>query len=105
MLESTHRFVGLLLAFAEGFGFWQRLVSTLSKILEIFCNCLAFFVFMENLGDSHIHKITKYIRGLTEKNTRLGIISSIGYFKSPIGDILSNLGVVICSLTMGYLSF
>ena len=26
-------------------------------------------------------------RGLTEENTQLGIISRIGYFKSPIGDI------------------
>ena len=42
------------------------------------------------------------IRRLTKENTQLGIISSIGYFKSPIGDILSNWGLVICSLTLCY---
>ena len=52
---------------------------------------------------------TQTIRGLTEENTRLGIISPIGYFKSPIGyfkspigDILSIWGLVICSLTLRY---
>ena len=29
-------------------------------------------------------------RGLTKENTKLSIISPIGYFKSPIGNILSN---------------
>ena len=43
------------------------------------------------------------IRGLTEENTRLGIISPIGYFKSPIWDILSNWELGICSLTLLYL--
>ena len=38
-------------------------------------------------------------RGLTEENTQLGIISPIGYFKSSIGCILANWGLVICSLT------
>ena len=42
------------------------------------------------------------IRGLTEENTQLGIISLIGYFKSPIGDILANWGLVICSPTLHY---
>ena len=42
------------------------------------------------------------IKGLTEENTQLGIISPIGYFKSPIGDILSNGGLVFCSLTLRY---
>ena len=28
-------------------------------------------------------------RGLTDKNIQLGIISQIGYFQSPIGEILS----------------
>ena len=41
-------------------------------------------------------------RGLTEENTQLGIISPIGYFKHPIGDILSNWELVICSLTLRY---
>ena len=44
----------------------------------------------------------RYIRGLTEENTQLGIISPIGYFKSPIGDVFSNWGLVICSLTLRY---
>ena len=42
------------------------------------------------------------IRGLTEENTQLSIISPIGYFKSLIGDIFSNWGLVICSLTLRY---
>ena len=34
-------------------------------------------------------------RGLTEENTQLGIISRIGYFKSPIGDIFQlGMGVL-----------
>ena len=44
----------------------------------------------------------QHIRGLTEEHTQLGIIFTIGYFKSPIGDILSNWGLVICSLTLRY---
>ena len=48
-----------------------------------------------NWGSSDV-----FIRGLTEENTQLGIISPIGYFKSPIGDILSDWGLVICSLTL-----
>ena len=28
-----------------------------------------------------------HIRGLTEENIQVGIISPIGYLKSPIGDI------------------
>ena len=32
----------------------------------------------------------KQSRGLTEENTQLGIVSPIGYFKFPIGDILPN---------------
>ena len=57
------------------------------------------------------HTILKncLIRGLTEENTQLGIISPIGYFKypigylkSPIGDILNNRGLVNCSLTLHY---
>ena len=42
------------------------------------------------------------VRGLTEENTQLGIISRIQYFISPIGDILSIWGLVICSLTLHY---
>ena len=41
-------------------------------------------------------------RGLTEENTQLGIISPIRIFKYPIGDILSNWGLVICSLNLSY---
>ena len=41
-------------------------------------------------------------RGLTEENTKLGIISPIDYFKAPIEDILSSWGLVICSLTLRY---
>ena len=41
-------------------------------------------------------------RGLTEENNQLGMISPIVYFKSPIGDILSNWGLVICFLTLRY---
>ena len=41
-------------------------------------------------------------RELTEENTQLAIISPIEYFKSPIGDILSKLLLVICSLTLRY---
>ena len=40
------------------------------------------------------------IRGLTEENTSLGIVSPIVYFKSSIGDILSDQGLVICSLIL-----
>ena len=42
------------------------------------------------------------MRGLTEENTQMGIISPIGYFKSLIGNILSNWRLVICSLTLRY---
>ena len=42
------------------------------------------------------------IRGLTEENTLLGIISTIGYFKIPIGDILPNWRLRICSLKLLY---
>ena len=41
-------------------------------------------------------------KGLAEENTQLGILSPIGYFKSPIGDFLSNWGLVIFSLTLRY---
>ena len=41
-------------------------------------------------------------RGPTEETTLLGIISLIWYFKSPIGDICSIWGLVICSLTLHY---
>ena len=44
------------------------------------------------------------IRGLAEENTLIGIISPIGYFKSPIGDILYNLGLEFGSLTLLYLT-
>ena len=43
-----------------------------------------------------------YIRGLTEEITQLGMISPIGCFKSPIGDIVLNWGLVICCLTLSY---
>ena len=43
-------------------------------------------------------------RGLTEEKTQLGIISPIGYFKWPIRDVLANLGLGICSLTLLYLT-
>ena len=43
-----------------------------------------------------------FIRGLTEENTRLGIISPIGYFRSPIGDMLSNLELVTFSVTLRF---
>ena len=39
-----------------------------------------------------------YVRGLTEENTQSGIISLIKYLKFPIGFILSNWGLGICSL-------
>ena len=32
----------------------------------------------------------------------MGILSPIGYLKYPIGDILFNWGLVICSLTLRY---
>ena len=41
--------------------------------------------------------------GLTEYNSQLGIISPIGYHKSPIGDILYNWIFVICFRTLLYL--
>ena len=44
-------------------------------------------------------------RGLTEENTRLCIISQIGYFQSLIENYyFSNLGLGICSLTLIYLT-
>ena len=43
-------------------------------------------------------------RGLTEENTQLVMISQIGNFKIPIGDVLCNLGLEICSRTLLYLS-
>ena len=46
--------------------------------------------------------LLKPFRGLTEEHTQLGIISPVGYFKSPIGDILFNWGYVIYSLTLRY---
>ena len=42
-------------------------------------------------------------RGIQKENTRLGIISTIGYFKSQIGDILSDWGIGFFSLTLLYL--
>ena len=39
-------------------------------------------------------------RGLTEENTQLGLISPIGYIKSPIGDFFPNWELGICSLTL-----
>ena len=41
-------------------------------------------------------------RGLKDGNTQLGKISPIGYFKTPIGDILPNWGLVICFLSLRY---
>ena len=41
-------------------------------------------------------------RRLTEESSQLDKISSIWYFKSPIGDILSNWGLLICFLTLFY---
>ena len=43
-------------------------------------------------------------RGFTEENTKLGIISPIGYYKSPNEDILSNWRLGHCSLTPLYLT-
>ena len=43
------------------------------------------------------------IRGLTEENTQLVIISPIGHFKSPIGNILANWGLVIFYLTLRHI--
>ena len=43
-------------------------------------------------------------RGLTEENIQLGKIFPIGYFKSPIVDILYNWGLGICSLALPYLT-
>ena len=43
-------------------------------------------------------------RGQTEKNTQFGKLSPIGYFKSPVGDILYNWGLVICYLNLLYLT-
>ena len=48
------------------------------------------------------HSRKRCTRGLKEENTQSDIISPIGYFKSPIGDILSNLLLMICSLTRHY---
>ena len=47
-------------------------------------------------------KLNQCNRGLTEENTQLGIISPIVYFKSLIGEIFSNWGLRICSLTLLY---
>ena len=39
-------------------------------------------------------------RGLTKENTQLEIISPIWYLKYPIGNILSNWELVICSMSL-----
>ena len=46
--------------------------------------------------------ITTHTRGLTEGNTQLVLLYPIGDFESPIGDILSNWGLVICSMILLY---
>ena len=43
-------------------------------------------------------------RGLTEENTQLRIIFPIGYFKFPMGYILSKWGLGIYSLTLLYMT-
>ena len=43
-------------------------------------------------------------RGVTQENTKLGIISSIRYFKSPIGGILPNWGLGFFFLALLYLT-
>ena len=40
-------------------------------------------------------KQNRLIRGLTEENIQLGIISPIGFFKLPIGDFLADWGFVL----------
>ena len=67
-------------------------VTTVVTLLSHYCHTIF------TLLSHYCHTI----RGLTEENTQLGKISPIGYFKSPIGDILSNWGLVICSLTLHY---
>ena len=42
------------------------------------------------------------LEDLTQENTRLCVISPIGYFKYPVRYILYNWGVRICSLTLLY---
>ena len=37
---------------------------------------------------------------LTKENTQVFVISTIGYFKLPIGNIVSDLGLGISSLTL-----
>ena len=46
--------------------------------------------------------MVRFSLGLTEENTKLGILSQIGYFKSIIGDNLSNWGFGIFSLILRY---
>ena len=42
------------------------------------------------LGTFHSMSTTRIGEPPPEENTQLGIISPIGYFESPIGDILSD---------------
>ena len=49
---------------------------------------------------SNLKLFNKKNRGITEESTQLAMISPIGYFNSPIGDILTNWVLVNCSLTL-----
>ena len=61
---------------------------------------LSLLIKLQNIGlQGDFHS-----RGLTEENNRMGIIFSIGHFKSPIVDILCSWGLGICSLTLLYLT-
>ena len=94
-----------------GLNKWEKCMSLLTVLLR---STWVPFMWAFNSQEWHIQQpnhvkssysrqdCLPFTRGLTEKTTQSGIISPIRCFKSPIGDILSNWVLVICSLTLRY---
>ena len=81
---------------------WQKYRSTDHLGRAVPCTLQVQIYLLRNGKNIPIVKLISFNRGLTEENVQLGIISPIGYFKSPIGCIQVNWGLGICSRTMLY---